>query len=82
MNIEQLTLEDDQDEESASAGWRRLALQFDGHRMEAIWHLKSLIENPEGHREAAIKFTKAGPLSGSEVLDARIQALFDKGKKE
>ncbi len=66
---------DEEQEEDAEAGWRRLALQFDGHRMQALWHLKKMLENPEAHREAAEKFLSAGPLSGEEVLAERIKAI-------
>lgn len=68
----------DDDNDDAEAEWRRLALQFDGHRMQAIWHLKCMLKDPEAHREAAEKFLSAGPLSGEEVLAQRIEAIAAK----
>jgi hypothetical protein len=55
--------------------WRRLALQFDGHRMQAIWHLKAMLSDPQAHAAEASKFLAAGPLSGEEVLAQRIAAI-------
>lgn len=55
--------------------WRRLALQFDGHRMQAIGHLKCMLQDPVAHREEAEKFLKAGPLSGEKVLENRLKAI-------
>jgi hypothetical protein len=55
--------------------WRRLALQFDGHRMAALSHLRCMMQNPAGHYAAADEFLAAGPLSGEEVLAERIKAL-------
>ena len=59
----------------AAAEWRRLALQFDGHRMMAISHLQALLADPALHAEAARAFLKAPPLSGADVLAERIAAL-------
>jgi hypothetical protein len=74
-----MDLPDDQmmeeEERDAESEWRRLALQFDGHRMQAIWHLKSLLKDPVAHREQAEKFLAAGPLSGEAVLEERIKAI-------
>jgi hypothetical protein len=55
--------------------WRRLALQFDGHRMQAIGHLKCMLKDPQAHKDVAEKFLSAGPISGEEVLAERIKAL-------
>lgn len=60
--------------------WRRLALQFDGHRMKALWHLKTLLKNPDTHREAVEQFLSEGPLSGEEILAERIQAIVNANK--
>lgn len=57
--------------------WRRLALQFDQHRMQALWHLKCLLADPQGHKEQAELFLSAAPLSGEEVLAERIKAIAD-----
>ena len=62
-------------EESAEACWRRLALQFDDHRMQALRHLKAMLKDPEGHRAAAEKFLSEPPLSGVTVLAERINAI-------
>lgn len=58
--------------DDAEAEWRRLALQFDGHRLQALAHLRCLLENPESHAEAVRAFLAAPPLSGEQVLANRI----------
>ena len=63
---------------NAETEWRRLALQFDGHRMQALWHLKALLKDPETHRAIAEEFIAAPPLSGEEVLAKRIKAIANK----
>lgn len=55
--------------------WRRLALQFDGHRMQAIGHLKCMVEDATVHKLIAEEFLSARPLSGEAVLAERIKAL-------
>lgn len=55
--------------------WRRLAMQFDGHRMQALCHLKAMLSDPQAHAAEASKFLAAGPLSGEEVLAQRIAAI-------
>lgn len=55
--------------------WRRLALQFDNHRMQALWHLRTLLEYPQEHANSAREFLSAPPLNGEKVLAERIQAL-------
>lgn len=56
--------------------WRELALQFDGHRMQAICFLKQILkELPETEFSSARDFLKSGPLPGEEVLRNRIAAL-------
>lgn len=55
--------------------WRRLALQFDEHRMQAIWHLKCMLKDPQGHKDQVEKFLSVGPISGEEVLAERIKAI-------
>ena len=54
--------------------WRSLALQFDGHRMQALWHLKLLLECGEDHAEAVRTFLAGPPLHGEIVLAQRIAA--------
>lgn len=62
---------------STDMKWRDLALQFDNHRMLALWHLEALLNDPSGHAEDAKLFLSAGPLSGEEVLKQRIQEIAD-----
>jgi len=62
-------------EYDAETTWRRLALQFDGHRMQAMWHLKTLLHSPEEHRLKALAFVSAPPLSGEVILDSRIRQI-------
>lgn len=69
-----------EEDEDSEATWRRLALQFDGHRMQALAHLKLLLANPELHKEAVEKFLSAPPLSGEEVLAERIKEIAAKIK--
>ena len=65
---------------SSKNEWRRLALQFDEHRMQALWHLKCMLKDPEAHRAIAEGFVNAPPLSGEEVLKQRIQELASNAK--
>ena len=56
--------------------WRRLALQFDGHRMQAICFLKQILkELPASEFSSAREFLKSGPLPGEEVLRNRIAEI-------
>jgi len=55
--------------------WRNLALKFDEHRMQALGHLRTLLEHPQTHADAVREFLKAPPLSGEKVLAERIQAM-------
>ena len=71
------------EETEAAENWRRLALQFDNHRMQAIGHLKA-VTNPAAHFDkykAAKAFLSAAPLAGEEVLAQRIAALATKAKQ-
>lgn len=65
-----------QQADDTDAEWRRLALQFDGHRMQALAHLRCLLENHEGHADAVRAFLAAPPLSGEQVLNERIAAMY------
>lgn len=65
-----------QQADDTNAEWRRLALQFDGHRMRALAHLRCLLENHESHAEAVRAFLTAPPLSGEQVLNDRIAAMY------
>lgn len=63
------------DEEDAADAWRRLALQFDGHRMQALAHLRAMLADPQAHAEQTTEFLSAPPLSGDQMLAERIRAL-------
>lgn len=67
---------DDKIWEDPEEGWRRLALQFDGHRMQAIGHLKCLLKDPAAHSGQAVAFLAQGPLSGDKVLAQRIREIL------
>ena len=72
------------EETEAAENWRRLALQFDNHRLQAIGHLKA-VTNPAAcfdKYKAAKAFLNAPPLGGEEVLAQRIAALAAQAKKE
>lgn len=64
-----------EDDPDAADEWRRLALQFDGHRMQALACIKAFLNAPDRHRAAAYEFLAAPPLSGEQVLADRIAAL-------
>jgi len=65
------------EEAEATDNWRRLALQFDNHRMQALGHLRELVRIDDGYAEAksAEQFLAAPPLDGEAVLAQRIAAL-------
>ena len=72
------------EETEAAENWRRLALQFDNHRMQAIGHLKA-VTNPAAcfdKYKAAKAFLSAPPLGGEEVLAQRIATLAAQAKQE
>ncbi len=63
-------------EDETKGEWRRLALQFDGHRMQAISFLKMILnELPATEFSSAREFIKAGPLPGEEILRNRIAEI-------
>lgn len=64
------------DEDETEKQWRSLALQFDGHRMQAISFLKQILkELPATEFSTAREFLKAGPLTGEEILRNRIAEI-------
>ena len=70
------------EETEAAENWRRLALQFDNHRMQAIGHLKA-VTNPAAcfdKYKAAKAFLSAPPLDGEEMLAQRIATLAAQAK--
>lgn len=54
-------------EVEALTHWRDLALQFDNHRMLAIWHLKALVSG-EGSVDCAKSFLGKPPTAAHEVV--------------
>ena len=52
--------------------WRDLALQFDNHRMEALWHLKRVLAD-ENQTEQAQTFLSKPPLSAGDIVSERDQ---------
>ncbi|WP_260673738.1 hypothetical protein [Comamonas aquatica] len=65
------------EEKEAADNWRRLALQFDIHRLQALWHLKRILhaDSSVDEYKAAEQFLAAPPLDGEAVLVQRIAAL-------
>lgn len=58
--------------------WRDLALQFDGHRMQAISLLKMIIKDASDDQYLSVRnFLKSGPLPGEEVLRKRIAEIAE-----
>lgn len=70
---------DEEEEEDPVSGWRRLALQFDGHRMQALHHLRAMTQDSAKHIEHAIAFLSAGPLPGEVVLAKRVASIACRG---
>ena len=66
--------------------WRDLALQFDNHRMSALWHLKTLAVNPS-YAPAVSEFLASPPLPASEIVQRltaaeQRNAILTEGLKE
>lgn len=49
----QATPEPDDDDK-----WRDVALRFDKHRMQALWHLQAMLQDPARHADIVRKFLK------------------------
>lgn len=62
-------------DESDEDTWRRLALQFDGHRMMALSHLRAMLQDAQKHKPLAEEFLKAPPLDGEVILAQRVASL-------
>lgn len=64
--------------------WRDVALRFDRHRMQALWHLQAMLKDPEAHAEAARSFIKSPPVeptqpagqAGGEPVGSLTVSLF------
>lgn len=63
------------EEKEATDNWRRLALQFDGHRMQAVGYLKALLKGQTEMETGARMFIASPPIPGEQVLAERIAAL-------
>lgn len=66
-------------DQAIAADWRRLALQFDGHRMQAIGLLRVALAEMSEEGGAVAQdiqnFLSAAPLSGEAVLNERLAAM-------
>ena len=47
--------------QAAPDAWRKLALQFDGQRMQALAHLRAMLQDPAAHADVAKAFLAASP---------------------
>ena len=65
------------EEVEAAENWRRLALQFDGHRMQALGYLKALLKGEKDLETGARSFIASPPIPGEQVLAERISALAE-----
>lgn len=63
--------------ESSGVTWRQLALQFDGHCMQALYHIRALLADYNTHAPIATEFLNAPPLSGEAVLAQRLSQMVD-----
>ena len=60
--------------------WRDLALQFDGHRMQALSLLKMIVNDaPVEQYQSARNFLNSPPLSGEDIMKERIAAIAGRG---
>jgi hypothetical protein len=59
-----------EEEVAALKHWRDLALQFDNHRMAALWHLKKVLNDTSASDEASA-FLENPPLAAHEVVAER-----------
>lgn len=61
---------------STEMKWRDLALQFDGHRMQALWFLKQILNAlPETEFTEAREFMQAGPIPDKEIPRRRSENI-------
>lgn len=63
------------EETEATDTWRQLALQFDGHRMQALGYLKALLRGEKDLEIGARGFIASPPIPGERVLAERLAAL-------
>lgn len=63
------------EETEATDAWRQLALQFDGHRMQALGFLKALLRGDKDMETGARGFIASPPIPGERVLAERLAAL-------
>lgn len=69
------------EEVQALEHWRQLALQFDAHRVAALWHLKALLQSRE-HAGVVHTFLEAPPLAAHEVIAERDRLQGDLNRAE
>lgn len=63
------------EETEATDAWRQLALQFDGHRMQALGYLKALLRGDKDMETGARGFIASPPIPGQRVLAERLAAI-------
>lgn len=68
-------LKDLVEETEATDAWRQLALQFDGHRMQALGYLKALLRGEKDMETGARGFIASPPIPGEQVLAERLAAI-------
>lgn len=56
--------------------WRRLALQFDRHRMQAIAHLKAMLKDPVKHAALAAEFVNSPPLDPTLAVPSQVKGML------
>lgn len=56
--------------------WRRLALQFDRHRMQAIAHLKAMLKDPVKHAALAAEFVNSPPLDPTLAVPSKVKGML------
>lgn len=73
-------MSDDMSKMEIEMKWRDLALQFDGHRMQAFCFLKQILNQlPETEFPEARQFLKEPPLPGEEILRQRLADMVNAG---
>lgn len=55
--------------DARATDWRKLALQFAGQRMAAMMHLRTLLQFPDTHADAAREFLAASPSQQAQAAE-------------
>ena len=71
------TTELDEDDDK----WRDVALRFDKHRMQALWHLQAMLKDPEKHADIVRQFLK-DPTHPAAATAERVPNRCAQCKKE